>query len=263
MHISRLGFCTVALVVSVLAGAQRIDGEYQVKAAYLYDFAKLGHWPAKKLPDDSVLVIGVFGGNEDFVKVLHDTLAGKKVNGHPLEIRHLRSPEELKLCHLVFFRESERTTGSALDQLGRSSVLLVGEDKNFLSDGGMINLAVQDGKIAYTVNSAAIENSSLQYGDASPSKTKPASDAPDIQPQRARSIKFRVLPEYPAIAAAMKLNGTVQLEAVVRPDGRVKQVRVLGGHPVLGEAAGRAVMQWRYEPAAKESTELVKITFGQ
>jgi TonB family protein len=249
MHIFRLGLCTVVLVASLLAGAQQIDNEYQVKAAYLYDFAKLGHWPAKKLPDESVLVIGVFGGNEDFAKVLRDTLAGKKVNGHPLEIRHLQSPDELKFCHLVFFRESERTTGSALDQLGRSSVLLVGENKNFLRDGGMIIFAVEDGKIAYAVNSAAIENSSLQYGDMNSPNTKPANDTSGVQPEGPRSIRFRVLPEYPAIAAAMKLNGAVQLEAVVRPDGRVKQIRVLGGHPILGDAAGRAVMQWRYQPA--------------
>ena len=59
----------------------------------------------------------------------------------------------------------------------------------------------------------------------------------------------------------MRLTGTVQLAAVVRPDGTVKEVRVLGGHPVLAEAASDAVRQWRYRPAPSETVEVVKIAF--
>jgi len=60
----------------------------------------------------------------------------------------------------------------------------------------------------------------------------------------------------------MNLRGTVRLEALVRADGSVKEVHVVGGHPILAEAAVRAVMQWRYEAAPKESTEVVKVNFG-
>jgi TonB family protein len=61
----------------------------------------------------------------------------------------------------------------------------------------------------------------------------------------------------------MNFKGAVQLEATVMADGKVKAVRVLGGHPLLAEAAVQAVLQWRYEPAGKESVEVVKINFGQ
>jgi TonB family protein len=70
------------------------------------------------------------------------------------------------------------------------------------------------------------------------------------------------MPEYPRIAASLNIVGAVQLQAVVRADGTVKQVRVIGGHPALAEAAAAAVMRWRYERAAKETTETVKITFA-
>jgi outer membrane biosynthesis protein TonB len=53
------------------------------------------------------------------------------------------------------------------------------------------------------------------------------------------------------------------LQAVVRPDGTVEKVRVLGGHPLLAEAAAQALMKWRYEPRAKETIESVRISFGQ
>jgi TonB family protein len=55
----------------------------------------------------------------------------------------------------------------------------------------------------------------------------------------------------------------VQLQAIVRADGTVKQVRVVGGHPVLAEAAVAAVTKWRFEAAAKETIESVRVIFGQ
>ena len=61
----------------------------------------------------------------------------------------------------------------------------------------------------------------------------------------------------------MRLAGTVQVQAVVRADGTVKEVKVIGGHPFLANALTQAVRKWRYEPSSKESVELVKFNFGQ
>jgi len=255
--------CIVILAMSLVAGAEQTGGADQLKAAYLYNFAKMMQWSAQRLPDSSNLIIGVFGGDENFVTALHDTLAGKAINGHPLEIRRLRSADELKFCHLVFFRTSERNTRGAIEQLGKTSVLLIGEDKNFLSEGGMINLVLSDGKITYEVNSAALERAGVHYGDMSSAYTKMGDELADVEPESSRPIIFRTIPEYPRIAVSLKITGAVQLQAIVRADGTVKQVRVMGGHPVLSEAAARSVMQWRYEPESKETTELVKVSFGQ
>jgi TonB family protein len=61
----------------------------------------------------------------------------------------------------------------------------------------------------------------------------------------------------------MNLTGTVQLQAVVRADGTVKEVKVIGGHPLLADALSQAVRKWKFEPSDKESVELVKFNFGQ
>ena len=84
-----------------------------------------------------------------------------------------------------------------------------------------------------------------------------------IQTESSRSLKSSRPPEYPAVARQMNLRGTVRLEALVRADGSVKEVHVVGGHPMLAEAAVQTVMQWRYEVAPKESMEVVKLNFGQ
>ena len=67
---------------------------------------------------------------------------------------------------------------------------------------------------------------------------------------------------YPDIAQQMKLTGTVQVQVLVRRDGTVKEVKVIGGHPLLAEAVMQAVMKWKYEPTTKETVVLVKISFS-
>ena len=62
---------------------------------------------------------------------------------------------------------------------------------------------------------------------------------------------------------ALNLVGAVQLRAVVRADGTVKQVKVTGGHPVLAEAAAAAIMRWRYQAGPRGNHQLAKISFGE
>jgi TonB family protein len=76
-----------------------------------------------------------------------------------------------------------------------------------------------------------------------------------------RKIAARVAPAYPALARQLHLQGNVRIEAVVRPNGSVKSTKVLGGNPVLADAAQMAVVKWKFETAQEESTEVVQLTF--
>ncbi len=81
------------------------------------------------------------------------------------------------------------------------------------------------------------------------------------QEDSSRRVKAKVQPIYPTLAKDNNISGAVRIEVVVAPNGRVKSTKVLGGHPVLVEAALEAVKQWRYEPAERESTHVVEIKF--
>jgi protein TonB len=61
-------------------------------------------------------------------------------------------------------------------------------------------------------------------------------------------LVHQVKPEYPASAKSAHMVGTVMLAAVVGKDGKVKEVRVISGQPILAQAAERAVRQWQYKP---------------
>lgn len=81
------------------------------------------------------------------------------------------------------------------------------------------------------------------------------------QPESARKIVTRVLPQYPEMARTLNLRGSVKAEAVVRPNGMVKSVDVRGGHPVLVRAAQDAIYRWKWEPTSHETRELIEVRF--
>lgn len=83
----------------------------------------------------------------------------------------------------------------------------------------------------------------------------------DGQLETSRRAKSKIAPAYPDLARKMNLTGTVKVEVVVAPNGVVKDAKVIGGHPVLGNAALDAVKKWRFEPAAMESSGIVDFKF--
>jgi TonB family protein len=77
----------------------------------------------------------------------------------------------------------------------------------------------------------------------------------------ARKLITRQDPTYPEIAKKMSLHGTVKLKVWIAPDGSVRRLEYIGGHPLLAESALKAVKGWKYEPAARESVALVDLRF--
>jgi TonB family protein len=266
-----LGIGLALLAIQLLAPGQRQNAtESQVKAAYLLNFAKLAEWPRTALPDGpSPLVIGVSGADEEFLDVLKAVVAGKIIGTHLVVVKTVSSEKDIKTCHIVFFRASERKhTQAAIEGLAQAGVLLVGEDESFLRQGGMINLVRDHGSFRFEVNTDALDRSQIHFSSKILALAKAAYGAsptvsinsPPIE--AARRLERSSPPEYPAIAERMKLTGTVQVQALVKPDGTVKEVKILGGHPLLAAAVASAVLQWKYQPAPRETTEVVKFSFG-
>jgi len=77
-----------------------------------------------------------------------------------------------------------------------------------------------------------------------------------------RKVKSKVVPEYPEIARQLHLEGKVKVQVIISADGYVTNTKVIGGHPVLAQAAVDAVKKWRFEPAPKETTEIIEMNFG-
>jgi protein TonB len=71
----------------------------------------------------------------------------------------------------------------------------------------------------------------------------------------------KVQPAYPDLARKMNIAGTVKIQVVVASNGIVKGAHVVGGHPVLANAALDAAKKWRFEPAAEETSGVIDFKF--
>jgi TonB family protein len=81
------------------------------------------------------------------------------------------------------------------------------------------------------------------------------------QEELTRKTKTKVAPVYPDIARRMSITGTVKVLVVVAPNGNLKSTKVVGGHPLLVNAAMDAIKKWKFEPASEESTGIVEFKF--
>jgi len=81
------------------------------------------------------------------------------------------------------------------------------------------------------------------------------------QPGAERKIVNKVVPAYPELAGKLQIVGSVKVDVLVLPNGKVKSTQVLGGHPVLVKAAVDAIEQWKWGPAPQETKETIELRF--
>jgi len=162
------GLGGVLLAVFIcLAFVSRADDaapkEYQIKAAYLYNFAKFVEWPEGRFADaQSPLVIGVLGQNP-FGDELRAIARDHKINGRVITIQSVQTPGEAQRVHLLFIPASEDSrVAEVLAGLKAASVLTVGESDQFKLAGGMICFVRQADKVRFKIVAAAAEQHGLR-----------------------------------------------------------------------------------------------------
>jgi len=154
--------------------------EYQIKAAFLYNFIKFVDWPKEKIPDSNEpITIGIIGKNpfDDAFEPIKD----KHVKGRGVVIKRFKGFEELKKtgekdksglhpeidairkCHLLFICSSEKQNlPKIISSVKGHSVLTVGETPGFLEAGGIINFLIEQKKIRFEINLTAAKRENLK-----------------------------------------------------------------------------------------------------
>lgn len=137
--------------------------EYQVKAAFLYNFAKFVEWsPETFSQSDAAFVIGVLG-DDPFGAALDQTIHGKSINGRQFIIKRLKWGQHLRDCQLLFICSSERNRlAQILESIKGASVLTVSELNNFCQQGGMISFILEENKVRFVINTDVAEQARLR-----------------------------------------------------------------------------------------------------
>jgi len=77
-----------------------------------------------------------------------------------------------------------------------------------------------------------------------------------------RKVKSKVVPVYPPLARQLGINGKVKIEVTISADGKVTATKIVGGSPVLVDSAIEALKKWRFEPAPKDTNEVIEFEFN-
>jgi YfiR/HmsC-like len=167
---SRLWLARLAALLLV-AFAPRLDlplcadqspTEYQVKAAFLFNFLKFVEWPDGPGSDHAKWVIG-FVGETPIGEELTALAGEKKVLGRELQVRKFQATDNLRVCNILFISESEKKrVPSILTALRGSSVLTVGDMENFISAGGMVEFLVVDARVRLAIDVGATNRARLR-----------------------------------------------------------------------------------------------------
>lgn len=162
--ISRATLLVLVLLIPALQGrAQDAPSEYQVKAAYLFNFLKFVEWPENTFVDPlAPMVIGVVG-DDPFGIALPQVVIGKTVQGRDVVVRIYRSGEDLRGAHILFISSSERKKLPAiLSSLHSSGVLTVADMEGFLDLGGMIQFVPENNRVRFAINVEAARRAKLK-----------------------------------------------------------------------------------------------------
>lgn len=142
--------------------AQNAPTEYQIKAAFIYNFARFIDWPAQAFSSDtSPMIIGVLGKNV-FGDSIQQIINGRSIQGHPLEFKEFSSVADATNCQVLFISPSEKDhLSKILNHLVNTNILTVSEPDNFLDEGGMIRLFIVEDKVRFEINNQAAKKAGL------------------------------------------------------------------------------------------------------
>jgi hypothetical protein len=149
----------LVLAMPVAIPAQAAN-EYEVKAAFLFNFTRFVDWPPSS--GSGPFCIGIAGA-DPFGGALEEFVKGRSAGGHAIAVKHFKPGEESGACEIIFISgEDARKVRAALGRLQHAGVLTVGEGPGFCHSGGVIAFQVENNKIKLEINPDAAQRARLQ-----------------------------------------------------------------------------------------------------
>lgn len=142
--------CAFALAgTGWLAAGQSPAPEYDLKAAFLLNFARFVEWP--DLAPGAPVAICVLG-KDPFGKALDEVVENRSAGGRRIVVRRISSAAQLGNCQVVFIASQEKHLAEILAAAEKARALTVGESEAFLEEGGIIRLLAGDKRVAFEIN---------------------------------------------------------------------------------------------------------------
>ncbi|HEY7790301.1 MAG TPA: YfiR family protein [Vicinamibacterales bacterium] len=139
-----------------------INLEYQVKAAFIFNFANFTTWPASAFTSPTGPLAICIVGSDPFEGALEQVVSGEHVGSHPLAVEHRRRGASLQGCQMVFVSGDDGGQVQVVQAAAKAPILTIGETDQFWRDGGMIAFQVDGGHVRFDVNQTAAKHHGLE-----------------------------------------------------------------------------------------------------
>lgn len=159
-----LSLAALALLLAAGGSPARAQSlEDEIKAAFLYNFAKFVDWPPDAFASPEEPLTFCVLGRDPFGRALDDLLAGERVKNRPLAVRRQERNDPTTGCHVLFVSPSERTRFEALLRgVDTDRVLTVSDSLEFLAAGGHITFFVEASRVRFAVNREACDKAAFR-----------------------------------------------------------------------------------------------------
>ena len=144
-----------------LAWAQHTPNEYQLKAAFVYQFTQFVQWPAATWQDARTIQLCIAEPNP-FGSELEQLVRGESLSGRPLSVKEIFGADEVDGCHVLYVSAASGEASILLKVTTGRPILTVGEADLFLESGGIIAMKNVDGRVRFEVSAVNAQKSGLQ-----------------------------------------------------------------------------------------------------
>jgi hypothetical protein len=139
--------------------------EYQIKAAFIYNFAKFVEWPHTAFENSGDSIVLAVAPHNDPDSDAFLSLNNKTVGGRKIKVRICNDVRDIGECHILFLDSTNpKFIQEVLKTVKDRSILTVGHIKGFIQEGGVINFFIKEGKLRFEVNLDAAERSGIKLG---------------------------------------------------------------------------------------------------
>jgi len=156
-----VAFSWLVFAVSSALGQQK-PTDFQVKAAYLYNFGRFVEWPTKVTAAQGEPFTVCVLGQDPFGPTLDATLAGERIGGRSVVARRISSPQESEHCQILFLSPTEGShVSKIIEVVDKKAVLTVSDMPQFAERGGMIQFVLDGNRVRFEVNLTATQHAGL------------------------------------------------------------------------------------------------------
>jgi hypothetical protein len=157
-------FTLLVFRLGIKSYSQDLSTEYQIKGAYIFNFAQFTNWPATSFQNSNdPFIIGIIG-KDPFGVFIDELVKGELKSGHPIVIRRFNSFNDVNFAHVLFIGKDANVDIAQINKLaGNKPILTMSDLDGHARQGGIVEFYVEENKVRFVVNVEEGERKNLQF----------------------------------------------------------------------------------------------------